>query len=430
MLRALQQRARETLDRARDSYDSLSSTSKLMFWFWVALHFVTIALVIYITPAQLFAWMADWAANLRDMGPSGRLVLLGLIVLTSFPPLFGYGTTITLCGFAFGTFQGWILAALGCVLGGCLSFIVTRKMIGTFAPMLAREPTFVALGRAVRVKGLGLCILIRLCPFPFPYSNAFFATIETVTLFQFFLSTLCITPKLLLHVWIGSRMFLFADPDSRNHMDPRAKFVNLVFVVLGSVLGMLTSWYLYRLTMRYVDVAGNGRGVELEDEEVILGRGHDDDEEDEDEDDGEEEEEEDHRPRSRGLLRDVDRFLADQDLEQEANASMPLKERSTNHMGGPQRTSIERPKHARNGSLKRGNAAAQDDWGETMSDFGDDQRGRRTSMGGAASEGDEADLWGLNGGEEEQEGQGVEEQGLKTIEEGDSSMEGQTHPLR
>lgn len=62
-----------------------------------------------------------------------------------------------------------------------------------------------------------------LCPFPFPYSNAFFASIESVTLFQFIVATLCTTPKLLLHVWVGQRTFLFADPDSREALDPQAK---------------------------------------------------------------------------------------------------------------------------------------------------------------------------------------------------------------
>lgn len=32
--------------------------------------------------------------------------------------------------------------------------------------------------------------LHRLCPFPFPYSNAFFASIESVSLLQFFVATL------------------------------------------------------------------------------------------------------------------------------------------------------------------------------------------------------------------------------------------------
>lgn len=38
--------------------------------------------------------------------------------------------------------------------------------------------------------GLPLIVLLRLCPFPYPYSNAFFASIETVSLQEFMLATL------------------------------------------------------------------------------------------------------------------------------------------------------------------------------------------------------------------------------------------------
>lgn len=78
------------------------------------------------------------------------------------------------------------------------------------------------------------------------------ASTESVTFSQFMLATLAITPKLFLHVWTGSRMYNFADPNTRNKMDTKAKWINGVFIALATVAGMATSWYLYRLTMKYV----------------------------------------------------------------------------------------------------------------------------------------------------------------------------------
>lgn len=37
--------------------------------------------------------------------------------------MFGYGTCVTLAGFAFGTLHGWIVGATGCLIGGALSFL-------------------------------------------------------------------------------------------------------------------------------------------------------------------------------------------------------------------------------------------------------------------------------------------------------------------
>lgn len=52
-------------------------------------------------------------------------------------------------------------------------------------------------------------------------------------------------------------------------MDPVSKWLNGAFLVIGSLLGMATSWYLYRLTMRYVEesAAGGPGDLELGDEE-------------------------------------------------------------------------------------------------------------------------------------------------------------------
>ncbi|KAL8291758.1 hypothetical protein RQP46_002016 [Phenoliferia psychrophenolica] len=253
-------------DVALDRYKGLPRSGKVAVWVYFALHIVIGAAVWWITPTKLLEQMAEWGKGLSEMR-YGWALLLTCIIATSFPPMFGYGTCITLCGFAFGVLRGWLLGTLGCILGS-----VTRRLIGVFAPMLGRDKTFRALATAVRVKGLPLVVLIRLCPFPFPYSNAFFASIESVSLWQFFVATLTITPKLLLHVWVGSRMFLFADPDSRKHMDTQTKVINGVYVVVGSILGGFTSWYLYKLTMKYVDEVNlqEDEGEDLEEQAGLI----------------------------------------------------------------------------------------------------------------------------------------------------------------
>lgn len=83
--------------------------------------------------------------------------------LTSFPPLIGYGTCITLCGFAFGLRLGWIIAAGGCVAGGLSAFVLGRTILSPlFASLLSRDKVFIGLSRAVKEKGLLLVVLIRL----------------------------------------------------------------------------------------------------------------------------------------------------------------------------------------------------------------------------------------------------------------------------
>lgn len=58
-----------------------------------------------------------------------------------------------------------------------------------------------------------------------------------------------ITPKLFLHVWVGSRLYSFADPNQREQMDRNTKIANGIYVVGGTALGAFTSWYLYRVRL-------------------------------------------------------------------------------------------------------------------------------------------------------------------------------------
>ncbi|GAA6036891.1 hypothetical protein JCM8097_006339 [Rhodosporidiobolus ruineniae] len=265
----IKERAWSYAVQAEERYRKLSVVGKAALWIWVALHFVFMGLWWYIGAERIFAYFAGLADDIRDL-PYGWAILVAIIIVTSLPPLIGYGTAQTLVGFAYGVTPGFYISAGACLAGGAFAFVVIRRLIHIFAPYIHRQPTFEALSKAVRVKGLPLMMMIRLCPFPYPYSNLFFASIESVTLGEFLLATLAITPKLLLHVFIGHRTYLFADPESRKTMDSTSRWLNGAFMVGGSLLGFGVSWYLYRLTMRYVAEAAAQDGVDESDLEAGL----------------------------------------------------------------------------------------------------------------------------------------------------------------
>ena len=52
--------------------------------------------------------------------------------------------------------------------------------------------------------------------------------------------------RLAIHVWIGSRLFIFADPESRGRIDGTTRLVNLVYIALASIVSLLTSIYVVR----------------------------------------------------------------------------------------------------------------------------------------------------------------------------------------
>ena len=73
-----------------------------------------------------------------------------------------------------------------------------------------------------------------------------FASIETVSFFQFMVATLCYTPKLMFAVWVGSRIAMLSDGQQRGEMDTAAKIVNTLSIVLGVAIGVGTGWLALR----------------------------------------------------------------------------------------------------------------------------------------------------------------------------------------
>ncbi|KAN0061067.1 Tlg2-vesicle protein [Thecaphora frezii] len=253
-------------------YRSLSVHQRRLLYLFVVFQTCLLALFLYIGPEAIFHWTAVLALWISAQ-PYGIPLILSLVTLTSFPPLFGYGTAITLCGLGWGVaapetadhpqmngslLKGWAVASSGCILGASASFWTLRWAIAkhsniSFIRNTLQDPTFRAMKQAVAKKGIKMAILIRFCPFPFCYSNLFFASLNTVSFGHFIVATALITPKLLMHVFLGTRMFRLMDRDERAKSTGWEKALNVVYIVLGALVGMLTSWIVWRETQRILD---------------------------------------------------------------------------------------------------------------------------------------------------------------------------------
>ena len=75
-------------------------------------------------PAEFARW-ADFIAA----SPYGWAILFGIIVITSVPPLLGYGTAQTLVGFAYGVWPGFAISAASCIAGGAFAFLCVPSVV-------------------------------------------------------------------------------------------------------------------------------------------------------------------------------------------------------------------------------------------------------------------------------------------------------------
>ncbi|KAG8901546.1 Tlg2-vesicle protein [Tulasnella sp. 417] len=240
---------------------------KLLVWIFIAVNCVVVTLLVVVGPAKMAQTLYNWSQALRQLR-FGWLLLMTIIAVTSFPPLIGWSTSISVCGFAYGL-KGWYLAAAGALLGAAMSFVVLRvifrKRIRSWSQ---KNRKWVALESVIRARGLPLIILIRLSPFPpWVYANLLFASIETVSFVQFMIATVFYTPKLMIAVWIGSRVAMLSDGSQREKMDTKAKIVNGLSIAIGIAIMLGTGWLIWRLTEKEIK---RTPGVSAEDDELAT----------------------------------------------------------------------------------------------------------------------------------------------------------------
>jgi len=230
-------------------YRKLGIWGKLFIWLLIAFY-IALGVVLIVKGAVIAQAMYDLAQKLSQMR-YGWLIIIGIMILISFPPMLGHTTTVTLCGFAYGM-KGFYISLAGSVLGAAVSFVVLRFL---FSKRLRRwsatNDKWTALETVVKSKGLPLVILIRMSPMPpWVYANTLFASIHTVALWQFVIATFFLSPKLLLHTFIGSRLAPLSDGKQREEMDTQTKIINGCLVGGGILLGIVASVVVYRLVQR------------------------------------------------------------------------------------------------------------------------------------------------------------------------------------
>jgi uncharacterized membrane protein YdjX (TVP38/TMEM64 family) len=207
-----------------------------------------------------FAWLAPHTKSWREH-PAGWLVIFLMIFATAFPPIIGYSTANTIAGFVFGFPLGWPIVATACTLGALCAFLASRTVLSTYVDrLIGQDHRFRALGQVLRREGILYLTAIRLCPLPFSLSNGFLATIPTITPFAFTLSTVLSTPKLLVHVFIGSRLAILAEQGDKMTVGDKA--INYISILLGSAVGIAVGLVIYRRTMaRAAEIAREDAGT-------------------------------------------------------------------------------------------------------------------------------------------------------------------------
>ncbi|KAG2369903.1 hypothetical protein BDR07DRAFT_1387338 [Suillus spraguei] len=196
--------------------------------------------------------MYNVAQDIRHL-PYGYTILIAIMIVASFPPFIAHTTLLNLFGFTYGL-QGFFPAAFGSLAGSAIVFVTLRIMFSKrLRSWTSTNEKWQALETVIRSRGMPMIILIRISSFPpWAWSNTLFASIASVSLFQFFTASLFLLPKVMVYVFVGSRIARLSDGEQRNHMDTQTKIVNSLLVVGGILISVLASSLLYHYMQKEI----------------------------------------------------------------------------------------------------------------------------------------------------------------------------------
>merc|ERR1711939_569873 len=212
----------------------------------ITLNVLTLLFLIF--SEKIFAFLGPLAQRWKNT-PGGWIILWLITFCTAFPPVIGYGTCGTTAGFVYGAGEGWLILATATVAGSFCSFIVSRTILKSYVErMVAHDKRFAALTLTLKQDGLKLLCMIRLCPLPYSLSNGAMSTFPTVHPAMYAAATALITPKLLIHTFIGSRLAAIANSDEEMSAGTKALngLVSPSLELLGRVLDTTSTRRLWR----------------------------------------------------------------------------------------------------------------------------------------------------------------------------------------
>lgn len=217
------------------------------------------ALTFYLLREQILTFLHSIADLVSRNGAAGVLLFAMLIILASFPPVAGYSILLTLCGFIYGVWWGFVLNYLSALCGAVVCFSVSRRLYTSGRGPPSKCCTSTRYIRLLHSISLYLehnkkdtakfLLLLRLAPFPFTLLNVVLAHVSSVSLRQFTFITGASLLKVILHAWVGASITDLADILNVGTSSPKtpAHIVELVMLGVASSVAVIGGFYMYNI---------------------------------------------------------------------------------------------------------------------------------------------------------------------------------------
>ncbi|KAF4618399.1 hypothetical protein G7Y89_g14904 [Cudoniella acicularis] len=203
-------------------------------WWILSIVILVLVALMMLKHDQIVTALQPVSSNIRSK-PWGFIIPILILIIISFPPLFGHEIIALLCGVVYGLWIGFAIVAAGTFLGEIGTWYAFKHALRKKAIKLERTNlNYGAMAALSREGGFWIVLLIRFSIIPSHFSTAVFSTCD-VKFWHFAVATFLTLPKQILLVYLGV-IFNSENKDNR---------INYLIFALTFLVTIVAGIYIY-----------------------------------------------------------------------------------------------------------------------------------------------------------------------------------------
>jgi uncharacterized membrane protein YdjX (TVP38/TMEM64 family) len=189
-------------------------------------------------------WLNSIIADVRHAGATGWLVFLTIQIAVSASGFIPASLIGVAAGLAYGVWVGFLLSAVGTLIGGCTAFQLSRSLMRPFLlKFVSKRPRLARLDEGISRQGWQLVCFLRISP-AMPFAATSYALgLTRIGLLPYLMGSLASLPALFGYVILGS----IADPALQPDLIAGAQPLHWGLVLAGSAATALLALQIWRL---------------------------------------------------------------------------------------------------------------------------------------------------------------------------------------
>jgi len=210
----MQETDEELTEDERIEYEKgLITWGKVKNWrYWIRkewwYYYVIVLVIVVLVALMLFFhksivnWLSPFVKKLRTL-KAGFLIPVAIIIVLSFPPLFGNEIVFVLVGLVWGLGKGFAIVAVGVAIGESLDYFAFKYCCRARAERISRKNlNYACLSQAIEEGGFIMAFIVRLSVIPTHITTAIFAVCG-LKFYHFIIALVLSLPKQLITVYVG-----------------------------------------------------------------------------------------------------------------------------------------------------------------------------------------------------------------------------------